>query len=231
MGGPTRVDWGGYVYHVLHRSNGRAPIFRKKGDYEAFLRIASQSLEHVPGMRLLSDCLMPNHWHLVLGPRADGELADFVPWMTRTPTQRWHAPYRDVGSGHWYQGRYKSFPIAEDDPSFTVCRYVERNALRAGLVGRAEEWLGGSWARRRGLVEGPALRDGPLALPVPWMRQVNQPQTEAEWESLRRCVQRVQPFGNDPWVQRTCAAMSLESTLVSRVRPRIRPESETSKSE
>lgn len=200
------------------------PIFRTAGDYEAYLRIVSQALDHVPGMRLLAYCLMPNHWHLVLWPRGDGELSDFVHWLTLTHTQRWHAHYRDAGTGHLYQGRYKSFPIAQDDHYFTVCRYVERNALRAGLVDRAEEWRWGSLARRRDIVEGPPLSDGPLPLPVQWMRHVNKPQTEAELESLRRCVQRGRPLGPDAWVRATCAALNLESTLVPRGRPRVRPE-------
>jgi putative transposase len=223
MGRPARVDLGGYVYHVLNRGNGRTPIFLKDSDYEAFLRIASEALEHVPGMRLLSYCLMPNHWHLVLWPRADGELSDCLHWLTLTHTQRWHAHHRDVGGGHLYQGRYKSFPIAEDDHYLTVCRYVERNALRAGLVARAEEWRWGSLARRRGLVEGPTLSAGPLALPVQWLRHVNAPQTEAELEALRRCIQRGRPYGSEAWVQATCKAMNLESTLVPRGRPRVRP--------
>ena len=226
MGRPKRVDLGGYVYHVLNRSNARAPIFLKEGDYETFLRIASQALEHVPGMRLLSYCLMPNHWHLVLWPRADGELSDFVHWLTLTHTQRWHAHYRDVGAGHLYQGRYKSFPIAEDDHYLTVSRYVERNALRAGLVERAENWRWGSLARRRGLVDGPPLSDGPVALPVQWMRHVNAAQREAELEALRRCVQRGQPYGEDAWVRATCVALDLESTLIPRGRPRRRAEGE-----
>ena len=229
MGRPKRVDLGGYVYHVLNRSNGRATIFRKNNDYEAFLTVASQALERVPGMRLLSYCVMPNHWHFVLWPRADGELSHFLHWLTLTHTQRWHAHYRDIGAGHLYQGRYKSFPIAEDDYYLTVSRYVERNALRAGLVSRAEEWLWGSLARRRGLAYGPTLSDGPLMLPVQWLRYVNRPQTEAELESIRRSVQRGQPFGAEPWVRQTCAALNLESTLVPRGRPRVRPAKDQNK--
>jgi len=102
-------------------------------------------------------------------------------------------------------------------------------ALRAGLVDRAEAWLWGSLARRRGLAEGPLLSDGPLPLPVQWLRHVNHPQTEAELESLRRCVQRGQPFGADAWVRTMCAAMDLESTLVPRGRPRVRPEEDENK--
>ncbi len=159
-------------------------------------------------MRLLSYCLMPNHWHLVLWPRADGELSDFVHWLTLTQTQRWHAHYRDVGAGHLNQGRYKSFPIADDEHYLKVCRYVERNALRAGLVSRAEEWLWDSLARRRGIVEGPTLCAGPLELPAQWLRQVNRPQTEAELESLRaaRPTVRQRSMGpNDPlFLQNNC---------------------------
>ena len=101
-------------------------IFHKDGDYEAFERILGEALEHVPGMRLLAYCLLPNHWHLVVWPRHDGALSDFGHWLTLTHTQRWHAHYHDVGAGHLYQGRFKSFPVAQDDHFLRVCRYVER---------------------------------------------------------------------------------------------------------
>src|SRR5436305_82424 len=87
---------------------------------------------------------MPNHWHLVLEPHEDGELSRFVGWLSLTHTQRWHAHRRSAGTGHVYQGRFKSFPIQDDEHFLTVCRYVERNALRAHLVKRAENWRWGS---------------------------------------------------------------------------------------
>src|SRR5947199_244179 len=96
MGRPLRASLGGYVYHVLNRGNGRCTIFEKDGDYAAFERVLEQALERVAGMRLLAYCLMPNHWHLVLRPRADGELSAFGHWLTLTHTQRWHAHHRNV---------------------------------------------------------------------------------------------------------------------------------------
>ena len=225
---PRRVDLGGYVYHVLNRGNGREPIFLKDGDFDAFLmRILAQSLEHVPGMRLLGYCVMPNHWHLVLWPCRDGELSDFAHWLTLTHTKRWHAHYHDVGCGHLYQGRYKSFPIAEDDQYLTVMRYVERNALRAGLVDNAEAWAWCSLAERLrdaksadGEQGWPKISNGPLPLPSGWLRHVNKPQSEAELESIRRCVHRGKRLGSELWIRTTAARMNLESTLRSRGRPR-----------
>jgi putative transposase len=114
-GRPLRLSLGGYVYHVLHRGNGRTTLFYKDGDYDAFEHIVAQALDHVPGMRLLSYRLMPNHWHMVLRPRADGELSDFGHWLTLTHTQRWHAHYHNVGAGHLYQERFRSFPVATDE--------------------------------------------------------------------------------------------------------------------
>jgi putative transposase len=137
-------------------------------------------------------------------------------------TQRWHAHYHNVGVGHLYQGRFKSFVIEADDHYLTVCRYVERNALRAGLVRHAEDWRWGSLWRRLHAAEGGAglLQPGPLPLPEDWVEEVNQAQTEAELAALRKSVQRGQPFGAEHWVRKVASHLGLESTLRPRGRPR-----------
>jgi putative transposase len=222
MGRPLRTSLGGYVYHILNRGNGRATLFHKDGDYAAFLQVLAETQTHVPTMRLLAYCLMPNHWHLVLWPQADGELADFMHWLTLTHTQRWHAHYHNVGGGHLYQGRYKSFPVEGDEHFLSVCRYVERNALRAGLVRKAEQWRWGSLAQRQGQgpEAGPVLADGPLAWPPGWAALVNRVQTAGELAALRRCAERGQPYGSAAWVKQTAVHLGLASALRPRGRPK-----------
>jgi putative transposase len=220
MGRACRADQGGLVYHVLNRANARLPLFTKPADYDAFERVLVEAQQRT-GTRLLAYCLMPNHWHLVLWPERDRELARFTGWLTLTHTQRWHAHFHTVGSGHLYQGRFKSFPIAADEHLLTVLRYVERNPVRAGLVERAEDWRWGSlWQRTHGDAEARALLvEGPVQRPRDWLGWVNDPQTAAEVEALRRCVRRGRPYGSVGWVQQTAAALGLEVTL----RPRGRP--------
>src|SRR5207302_9799666 len=133
MGRPKRSAEGGLIYHVLNRANARLPIFEQDADYEAFERVLREAVERTQ-TRLLAYCLMPNHWHLIVWPRVVGELSRFTGWLTLTHTQRWHAHRHSTGSGHVYQGRFKSFPIQENDHLHTVARYVERNALRANLT-------------------------------------------------------------------------------------------------
>jgi putative transposase len=224
MGRSWRASEGGYVYHVLNRANGRLPLFQKEGDYAAFERVLGEArqLYDVP---ILAYCILPNHWHLVLWPRADGDLSRLVGWLTLTHTQRWHAHYHTAGAGHAYQGRFKSFPVQQDEHFLTVCRYVERNALRAGLVQRAQDWRWGSlWRRQHGSAEERALLgDWPLPRPPSWTAWVNQPQKEAELAALRQCVARGRPFGSEAWVTQAVASLGLEISLRPRGRPRKRP--------
>jgi putative transposase len=96
-------------------------------------------------------------------------------WVTATHTQRWHAHYHTSGEGHLYQSRFKSFSVADDDHFLVVCRYVERNPLRASLVQRAEDWQFGSLWRWAQKPEPPPKLLAPWPIPrTPnWMERVN----------------------------------------------------------
>jgi len=221
MGRPIRAADGGPVYHVLNRANARMTIFHKPDDYAAFERVLHEAVERTK-TRLLAYCLLPNHWHLVVWPQADGELSRFTGWLTLTHTQRWHAHRHTTGSGHLYQGRFKSFPVQDDGHFFTVCRYVERNALRANLAERAEDWRWGSLYRwlRGTAQEASLLSAWPLRRLAGWVEEVNAPQTEAELAAVRRAVNRGCPFGETSWSERMVARLGLESTLRPQGRPR-----------
>ena len=214
-----RLAAGDLAYHVLNRRVGRLPLFEKPGDYEAFEQVLAEAVAH-RRLRIAAYCLMPNHWHLLLWPRHDGELSEAMRWITGTHTQRWHAHRHTAGTGPVYQGRFKSFPVQTEEHFLTVARYVERNALRAKLVDRPEDWRWGSlW--RRGQAD-PAqvawLSAWPVERPRDWVVRTNRPQTAVELEALRLCVQRGRPFGEESWVM--SKRLGLDSTLRPRGRPK-----------
>lgn len=223
MSRPLRAAEGGYVYHALNRANASLAIFEDEDDYAAFEKVLAEAVTG-HDMRLLAYCIMPNHFHLVLWPKGDGDLSRFMRWLTMTHTQRWHAHQGSSGTGHVYQERFKSFPVQDDEHLNTVCRYVERNALRAGLVRRAEAWRWGSlWRRVAANAKappGPPLSPWPIDRPRDWVRRVNAAIGPAEEEAMRRAIQRGQPFGADAWQAQTAAQLGLVSTLRPRGRPR-----------
>ena len=223
----ARVAPGGWAYHIINRGNRRARIFASDGDYSAFMKAMADALDVVP-MRILAWCLMPNHWHLVLWPNADGELSRFVGWISNTHVRRYNRFHGLDGRGHLYQGRFKSFPIQEDHHLLCVLRYVEANAVRAGLVQTAADWPwcslatgtaagddrpdAGRWRR--------LLADWPVERPDNWAELVDQRMEEPRLSELRCSLERGRPYGAADWVQKAVTNLGLLHTMRTPGRPR-----------
>jgi len=117
--------------------------------------------------------------------------------------------------------RFKSFPVQSDEHLLTVLRYIERNAVGAGLVARAEHWRwSGLWARMHGEDAIKAIfSPWPVERPVDWTDRVNASLSAKEFGRVRVSIERGRPFGEDEWVKRTASELRLEHTI----RPEGRP--------
>lgn len=218
-----RTDVGEYVYHVLNRANTRVQIFDSAKDYQLFEDILEEAVTKF-SMRLLSYCVMPNHWHLILYPKKDGDLALFMGWLTNTHTRRWHTKKGTIGQGHLYQGRYKSFLCQDDNHFLSLARYVECNARRANLVKKAEDWKWSSvWRREQGATkQKKLLSTWPVSAPNDYSHWLNQAQTKDEEEAIRRSTAKGNPYGGDSWVDNVVKRFGLEQTLRKVGRPKTK---------
>jgi putative transposase len=204
-------------YHVLNRANQRAEVFHERADYEQFLGLISRAQDRLT-VPLLALCLMPNHVHFVMRPVTDGDLSDWMHWVFTTHVRWYHEKYSTTG--RVWQGRFKAFPIQEDHHLLGVMRYVERNALRANLGDRAEDWEWGSLAWRRMRHAPVELAESPVPLPSYWRQYTNDPQTDVEIAEIRACVNRQRPFGAKEWIDRQVKVLGLESSVTPVGRPR-----------
>jgi putative transposase len=186
------------VFHVLNRGARRGGLFDNHGDYQAFEAILVKALRRFR-IALFAYCLMQNHWHLVLSPSTDHGLSRFMHWLTFIHARRWRLARATDGQGAVYQGRFKAIPIGGDAHFIWVCRYVERNALRALLVQRAEDWPWSSLWQRQHNANACWLSPWPVAIPSNWTALVNEPQTETELNAFRRALARNEPFGAREW--------------------------------
>jgi len=217
----TRVDVGGEIYHVINRANGRLQIFNKDEDYKLFERILIETKE-LFDMRILAYQLMPNHFHLVLYPRKNGDLGLFMHRLSNAHTRKVHARTNTNGSGHLYQGRYKSFIIDRDDYLFAVIKYVEHNAVRAKLVRSCEDWQWGSaWRRIYGTAQEKKLLDQEsFQLPDDYLNWINTAENPDSLNIIRASVNKNVPYGRGRWVDNMVLKYHLESTLKSPGRPK-----------
>ena len=213
----ARASQANYCYHVLNRGNACAQVFHKPADYASFVGLIDEACQRRP-MRVLAYCLMPNHFHLVLWPLADGDLSTWMQWLMTSHVRRHHRHYHS--SGHVWQGRFKAFPIEEDDHLRVVLRYVERNPLRAGLVGRAEDWEWSSLPATDRPARPAWLDPGPAPRGEGWVEEVNRVADDGELARIRRSGDRGAPFGSEAWAARAADLLGLQSSLRARGRPR-----------
>ena len=217
----NRVAIGNTIYHVINRANGRATIFTTAGDYAHFESLLEEAKELLD-MRILAYCIMPNHWHLVLYPRNDGDMSAFMHLLTTTHVRQYRVESESIGGGHLYQGTYKSFPVEKSEYLSTLIRYVEQNPLRAKLVTRAEDWTYSSLYRRtKGTPKQKKfLAKLPIDLPHQYLKEVNTIYDEDTLEEIRKSVQRGTPYGRERWVEKFVDAHKMESTVRVPGRPR-----------
>jgi len=167
-----RVTAAGVIQHVMNRGNRRVRIFLKPADYQAFISILIEASRRFR-VRLIAFSVMPNHWHLVMGQTDPAALSRCLHWVTSTHAIRLNRFRQTVGEGPVYQGRFTSVEIPAVGDLVRVCRYVERNALQAGLVRRAQDWPWGSLSERLQSSQCVPLVNAPFLSSRAWADYVN----------------------------------------------------------
>lgn len=195
-----RIDIAGNYYHVLNRTNARVIISFTDCEYKLLEHIIEEACMFFD-IHILAYCIMPNHFHFVVFTQQEGELGTVFKWITQTHTQRWHKKRNTIGTGSLYQGRFKSFPIQEDQYLFNVIRYVERNPLTANLVSNPLNWKYSSLYRRHKGTEKDRNILQPIdnLLPKNYIKHLMTPISKKELDGFKKAINQNQAFGDDTY--------------------------------
>lgn len=178
----------GSVVHIFNRGNDKRLLFEKVPEFEEFLRLVAWAKAICP-VRIVAYCVMGNHWHFVFWVEIEWDVSAFLHRLTTTHAKRWRHKTNTIGLGHVYQDRFKASPIFSERYYFNCLRYVEQNAVAAGLVHTAKDWRWSSFAERAG--NGRHLLDpDPVGIPVDWAELVDTPLSEGDADEVRNSLKR-----------------------------------------
>jgi REP element-mobilizing transposase RayT len=155
MSRPLRIEFPGAVYHVTSRGDRREEIYRDDTDRAQFLLVLEQACRRFDA-RVLSYCLMSNHYHLVLCTRGSN-LSLAMRHLNGVYTQAFNRRHQLVG--HLFQGRFKAILVDSDEYLMSLCRYVELNPVRARMVQAAGDWPWSSYRVHCGQASAPVWLD------------------------------------------------------------------------
>lgn len=151
MARPLRLEFPGALYHVISRGNERGPIFVDDLDRADFLNLLG-SVVLKETFRLHAYCLLGNHYHLLLETLA-GQLSRGMHRLNGRYAQRFNA--RHERCGHLFEGRFKALIVEKESHLLELQRYIVLNPVRAGLVGRPQDWRWSSYRATCGQIPSP----------------------------------------------------------------------------
>jgi len=188
---------GPHVWHAMNRAVQHGTLFSQPSDYTEFLSLLCDAAQQHP-ISLFAYCAMPNHWHLLVHAPTGSSLSSYLQWLAGVHGSLLRKSSHTTGRGAVYQGRFRAVPVEADQSFVRVCRYIERNPVRAGLVTRADEWSWSSAARVHGRAR-PPLAEWPIARPSRWTELLDSPQETAVVDLIRQSMIRGVPYGSKEW--------------------------------
>ena len=151
MSRPLRILYAGAFYHVTARGNEKKAIFKSERDYERFLLYTEAAVQRY-GAVIHAYCLMDKHYHhLIQTPLAI--LSEIMQYINGSYTTYVNTKRQRVG--HLFQGRYKVILIDADTYAQELSRYIHLNPVRAGMVGKPEDYQWSSYPYYSGREKAP----------------------------------------------------------------------------
>lgn len=159
MSRPIRIAFPHALHHLTSRGDRREPICLDDDDRRAFLDVLAQCCGRLDASAL-AYCLMGNHYHLVLTTRRPN-LSALMRHLNGVYTQNFNRRHGKVR--HVFRGRSKSVLVDREAYFLELCRYVELNPVRAGMVHVPQDWPWSSFLAHAGLATCPPWLDGVAA--------------------------------------------------------------------
>ena len=225
-----RLHIADYPHHIVQRGHNRAACFFADEDYQAYLHWLGEGLQKT-GIQLHAYVLMTNHVHLLLTPKAAGDIPRLIIALGRRFVQYINKTYRRTGT--LWDSRYKSSLIQTDTYLLRCQRYIELNPVRADMVRDPGEY---PWSSDR--ANGLGARDPLLSPHALYLELGASPKArhaayrelfrtgldEAALSGLRLAIQQSQPIGSERFLQQIEQMTGQRREARPRGRPRLEPD-------
>lgn len=156
---PPRRVVAGQPLHAVQRGNNRTPTFLVAGDFLTYLHLLEQACAPT-GCAIHAYALMGNHVHILLTPTGHRSASALFHHVGSRYVRYFNL--RHGRTGTLWDGRFRACVVDSDAYLLRCYRYIERNPVRAGLVGSAADYPWSSYRCNAFGVDNPLIRAHPV---------------------------------------------------------------------
>jgi REP element-mobilizing transposase RayT len=126
------------TYHIYNRGVLKTKLYKDDSDYKFFIyKLAFYKKKY--DIDLISFCLMPNHFHLLVRSEFNEKnISYFMKSLQQSYACYFNKKYK--GSGHVFQGSYKNKIIKSQRYLGKIIQYIAENPVKDKLVMKPEQW-------------------------------------------------------------------------------------------
>lgn len=135
-------------HHIIQRGNNSGEIFVDAQDRLAMLDQMREMARRFD-IDVHAYVLMPNHFHLLLTPKTEQGVPQFMQALGRSYVRYFNN--RHGRTGTLWEGRYRGTVLQAEHWLLPTMVSMDLNPVRAGLVQRAVDWPWSSYAHSAGL--------------------------------------------------------------------------------
>ncbi|MDP2928476.1 MAG: transposase [Candidatus Omnitrophota bacterium] len=204
----------GYPHHIIQRGNNRQPVFFDNEDRRFYLELLKKySMEC--GNKMHAYCLMDNHVHMLATPQQDNSLARTMQKLSLRFTQYINKKYKRTG--RLWECRFYSSVVDREGYLWAVCRYIERNPVRAKIVNKPSQyyWSSANETHKSDIIESIWDKDQKQK----YMDYLNSPEDDGQIKDIRKKTYSGRPMGSVEFVNRIAKVLKIDLN----VRPVGRP--------
>jgi len=219
--------------HVVQRGHDRQPVFMQAADYRYYLDNLREAKD-VLSIQVHAYCLMTNHVHLIVTPRAETEnISKLMRLLAARQTR--YVNKLESRTGTLWEGRFKASLIDTTRYLLACCRYVDLNPVRAAMVVSPDEYRWSSYCSHVGISDDRLvdscsayreLGESDADRTKAYRAFVAMGADESELATFRTALQRNQPTGSKRFCEEIEQHIGRRVSTCGPGRPRVKKQAD-----
>jgi putative transposase len=155
------------IYHVYNRGVNKEKVFYNSDDFSLFLYRLKENLFPESGKHkkswlekrrktlppnsfdLISYCLMPNHFHLLIQQKTDLPITKLISKVSTSYSMCFNKKHGRIGAV--FQDQFKAVLVENNEQLLWTSYYIHKNPVEAGLIKNPQDYRWSSYSEYFGV--------------------------------------------------------------------------------